>query len=217
MTDFEKTVATFVCNMNSSTEKQEFSSTGSGITAEVAQETAAENVELHVVMEQYQLSLMRYVSQLTWPDTETCQDVVQETFLRLHHCLQDRGREPITKVGHWLYRVAHNLAMDMLRRKRRVTNLQTRLLVDPVVNPESVYSPETPVQALVRDELQTLAVGAMHQLPDEQRQVVLLKIMEGLTLREISEITGMKIGTVNYRLTQALATMAAELRKKGAI
>jgi len=56
------------------------------------------------------------------------------------------------------------------------------------------------------------AMREVDRLPDEQRHVLLLKIIQGLTLREISEITGLKIGTVNYRLTQALATLASRLK-----
>jgi len=180
-------------------------------------EPLTENViELGDAMAEYESKLLRYVGQILWPDRESTQDVVQDTFLRLHRQIADGKADAVTNLASWLYRVAHNLAMDVLRKRKRDQKLEAQVLADPVINPEIANQPEAPTEVMARRESCEIAVREMQRLPEEQKQVLLLKIMEGLTLREISEITGMKIGTVNYRLTQGLMTLADRLRACGA-
>ena len=90
-------------------------------------------------------------------------------------------------------------------------------MADPLLNPQTAAADAGPAAAAGHREACHLAVAELEQLPEEQRTVLLLKIMQGFTLREISEVTGLKIGTVNYRLTQGLRALSERLKEAGAI
>ena len=84
---------------------------------------------------------------------------------------------------------------------------------DPVFSPD-LGSFHSEVTDLEKRELYTMALKELHTLPQEIKDVLLMKHIRNMTLREISEATGIKIGTVNYRIKQGLATLVAQLRDK---
>jgi RNA polymerase sigma-70 factor (ECF subfamily) len=168
-------------------------------------------------VEEYEMALVRYVGRLLGPDAAEVDDVVQGAFLRFHHQVQRRGRHSIGRVSSWLFRVAHNLAMDAGRRRGKHRRIQETVMNDPVMNPVEQSTASDPASVLGHREACDLAVAELDRLPVEQRTVLLLKVMQGFTLREISEVTGLKIGTVNYRLTQGLRELSRRLKQAGAI
>ncbi len=174
--------------------------------------------DLDAVVVRYQSALLRYVGQAIGKGFDEAQDVVQEVFIRLHNHVQKQGIESIRNPRCWLYRVAHNLAMDLGRRRGRQKRIREQAMNDPAIETTGTILDEqsTPLLA-VRHEACTLAMTRLEKLPEEQRHVLVLKILQGLTLREISEIMNLKIGTVNYRLTQGLRTLAGELKHEGVI
>lgn len=171
-------------------------------------------MEIGAIIDQYEAPLLRYVSQLVWPDTESSQDIVQETFLRLHRLIARGKGQTIDKVNQWLFRVAHNLAMDVQRRHGRTRKVTGRIQSDPVLNPEDNTHIEDAHTELAHKEACEAAMAALQSLPEEERQVVTLKILEDMTLREIGQITGLKIGTVHYRLTRGLEKLSERLQEE---
>ena len=173
--------------------------------------------DLAATMRQFESSLLRYAAHLIGPGTEDAQDVVQDTFIRLHHQVSRHGEASVGNLASWLFRVAHNLAMDAGRRRSRQRRLETQIVSDPELNPEVSQVLPAPAEELGHRESCALAVAELERLPEEQRTVLLLKVMQGFTLQQISDITGLKIGTVNYRLTQGLRELAQRLRQAGAV
>lgn len=164
-------------------------------------------------VKQFENALLRYAVRLLWPDESGGRDLVQDTFVKFHIKICAGKTEFPENPGGWLFRVLHNLAMDALRRRKRRKRLEENMKEDPVVTRlDSERSSHT--DQLERKEICDLALEEVHMLPEEQKQVLLLKHIQGMTLREISEVTGMKIGTVNYRLTQGLAELASRFRAK---
>ncbi|OPZ30469.1 MAG: ECF RNA polymerase sigma factor SigE [Lentisphaerae bacterium ADurb.BinA184] len=174
--------------------------------------TTADGAMIEQAMLEFETPLLRYVGQVLGRQYDEAQDVVQDVFIRLHRQLESQGRGSIDNLRCWLYRVAHNLAMDCGRRRGRQRRLEEKALSDPVVGETLGTQLPGPARDAMHREACENAMREVDRLPDEQRHVLLLKIIQGLTLREISEITGLKIGTVNYRLTQALATLASRLK-----
>jgi RNA polymerase sigma-70 factor (ECF subfamily) len=157
------------------------------------------------------------VTQLIGSADDEPEDVVQETFLKLHDQMLNQGSDSVKHVSSWLFRVAHNLAMDRGRRRSRQAKLQEKLSLDPLSQPLESSRHHAPSQELGRREACDLAMSELQRLPEEQKNVVLLKIIQGFTLREISEVTSLKMGTVNYRLTQGLRELSRRLKQAGAI
>ena len=165
----------------------------------------------------YQSLLLRYAVSLMGSRHDDAQDVVQNVFIRLHRHAEKHGWNSIDNLHAWLLRVTHNLVMDAGRRSTRDKRVQERVMDDPVAAEFQASGDGGDVsESVARRELMDVAQRELNRLPDEQKTVLRLKLAENLTLREISEITDLKIGTVNYRLTQGLTTLAAKLKSLNA-
>jgi RNA polymerase sigma-70 factor, ECF subfamily len=132
-------------------------------------------------------------------DAAAADDLTQEVFLRLYTHLH-RGR-PVENVRLWVFRVAHNLAIDERQRHQRLARLDAptwdeicSVLPDPSLNPEQ--------RALQRERLERLH-SALQWLSPQERQCLLLRA-EGLRYREIGEILGIGTSTVGEFLQRAL-------------
>jgi RNA polymerase sigma-70 factor (ECF subfamily) len=152
----------------------------------------------------FQTPLLRYAARfLNEPDL--AQDVVQDAFIRLHRTLH--GQKEVKDVRAWLFRVTHNLAIDHCRRNGRFRPLEHAKDEAMSTGPELDCGDHNTVLALANAELA--------KLPTNYREVIALKVVEGLTFREISGITGDKIPTLHFRLKKGLAELARRLAVKG--
>ncbi|MFT5129814.1 MAG: RNA polymerase sigma-70 factor (ECF subfamily) [Rhodothermales bacterium] len=152
----------------------------------------------------FQTPLLRYAARfLNEPDI--AQDVVQDAFIRLHQALH--GQKDVRDVRAWLFRVTHNLAIDHCRKTRSFS---------PLEHAQSELLSQGPeLDCGDRGMMLALANAELAKLPTNYREVIALKVVEGLTFREISGITGDKIPTLHFRLKKGLAELARRLALKG--
>ncbi len=129
--------------------------------------------------------LLRLVS-----NREDALDVSQEVFLKAYQSLPKLD-EPARFAG-WLFRIAHNEAFSLLRRKRP----ETELTGDP--------RPSTTGPRLLPIELSMAVESALGRLNDDQREAVLLKVYQGFKFEEMAEILDCPVSTVKSRLYTAL-------------
>ena len=135
------------------------------------------------------------------------EDVVQEAFVRLHAEF-DSVRDP----KRWLYRTAHNLALNQLRRDNKVVPLHPapgEIDNDPT-DPQLL-----PDEAIVRIESIGLVRLSLDALDERSRELVRLKFNEGLSYKEISARSGLTVSNVGYLLHHALKVIETELVKSG--
>ena len=134
--------------------------------------------------------------------TREAEDVAQEALIRLWKQATD-WRQGEAKVTTWLYRVVANLCTDRLRKSRGVA-------LDAIPEPED--DKETPAEALQQKSRQAALQSALQELPDRQRQAVLLRHIEGLSNPEIAEIMDIGVEAVESltaRGKRALAKILA--------
>jgi RNA polymerase sigma-70 factor (ECF subfamily) len=125
-------------------------------------------------------------------DVNLAEDAAQEAFIRAwQHLLDYRPRSPFRN---WVYRIATNVALDMLRRERETVDVDTLSLAS------SEEGPEATVEGEERGERVRQAVLA---LPPASRVVLVLREYEGLSYREIADTLDIPIGTVMSRLNYA--------------
>jgi RNA polymerase sigma-70 factor (ECF subfamily) len=125
-------------------------------------------------------------------DANLAEDAAQEAFIRAwRHLPNYRPRSPFRN---WVYRIATNVALDMLRRERETVD------IDVVSLATSDEGPEATVEGKERGEQVRQAVLA---LPPASRAVLVLREYEGLSYREIADTLGIPIGTVMSRLNYA--------------
>jgi len=125
-------------------------------------------------------------------DAEVAQDMAQEAFIRAWGKLPDYS--PRSAFGNWLYRIATNATLDLLRRERETVD------VDALPLPAPGKSLEAGLEQKDRAEIVKQAVLS---LPPASRSVLVLREYESLSYREISETLEIPIGTVMSRLNYA--------------
>jgi RNA polymerase sigma-70 factor (ECF subfamily) len=142
-------------------------------------------------------------------DRGRAEDLCQDAFLRVVKAAA--GWEPRATFRTWVFAMARNLAVDEARRQ---AFRRTEPLDDPAraAAPADVPGPEDAAEgALLRPKLE----AALAALPDEQREVFLLREHAGLRFAEIAEVTGVPENTVKSRMRYALEALRARLEALG--
>jgi RNA polymerase sigma-70 factor (ECF subfamily) len=147
-------------------------------------------------------------------DEELAADVLQEALIKAYRGL--RNFENRSAFYTWLYRIVVNLALDRRRRERPGTTVEWADEVALNVEARVAQPPSTtPELASVRAEVRELVARGVRELPDGQREVLLLREVEGLSYQEIAATMGISKGTVMSRLHYARRKMEAFLKRHG--
>jgi RNA polymerase sigma-70 factor (ECF subfamily) len=156
--------------------------------------------ELEAVYDAHASGLFHYLATITKTEADA-RDLLQELFIRLARGASGRAQNQKA----FLYRTAHNLAIDWLRRRRARLDSEDRLQKEHAPSDQSAGDPDTALLAKSFEE-------AMKTLPDEQRTVAQLKIWDGLTFEEIAETQGIPLNTAASRYRYAIEKLRSLLR-----
>jgi len=147
------------------------------------------------LFEQQRLPVCRYLVSLGLRP-QVASEIAQESFLRLYRHLRSHGRSE--NLRGWVFRVAHNLAMNELSRAGKADADAPVSEADPAGDPE---------QALLRKERMRRMRAAIGKLPRRQQECLHLRA-EGLRYREIAQVLGIGISSVAESVQRALETLA---------
>jgi RNA polymerase sigma factor (sigma-70 family) len=155
--------------------------------------------------------LLGYARRLTG-DFTVAEDMVQEAFMKLHGQFDD-VREP----RRWLYRTVHNMSLNHLRNTAKIVHLEA-----PSNRAEAQPADPADPQPLPDEEIARIeGIGqvrlTLEALDARSQELVRLKFTEGLSYKEMSERTGLKIGHVGYLLHHALKAVAEQLARNGIV
>ncbi|PYQ45662.1 MAG: hypothetical protein DMF77_03515 [Acidobacteria bacterium] len=143
---------------------------------------------------------------------DEARDLSQEAFLKAYRALGTFKKE--ARFSSWLYQIAINATRDRLRRRRRRTDLS---LDDVEEKGESSLRDGAPsaLDLIESSDLSRAVAAAMAALPEEQREVVILKEYQGLTFPEIAETLDVPLSTVKTRLYRGLGQLRIRLERQG--
>jgi RNA polymerase sigma-70 factor (ECF subfamily) len=133
-------------------------------------------------------------------------DLLQEAFVRAYQHLKEFDRS--RPFYPWLHRIAVNLAITFIQRRKRQTNFSSLSTEEIFPAPSSDH----PDEKAERGELLGALEKAIARLPAEQRVVLLLRTREDMSYQELSAHLGIEIGTVMSRLARAREKLRAWLR-----
>lgn len=146
---------------------------------------------------------------------EQAEDLAQETFVKAWKAL---GRfDPARKFSSWLFKIAHNTALDALRRRgEEPLSLDAPIGADDEP-PELPADPsaENPLRVALGREAGRVLEQALGELRPAYREILLLRFGEELAYEEIAEVTGLPLGTVKVHLFRARAELAKRMRALG--
>lgn len=148
-------------------------------------------------------------------DPQDAEDMAQEAFLKAYRSLPEFRGE--SKFSVWLYRIVSNVCLDHLRKQSRRPAVSLTTEDDEGEEqqwdvPDESQSPERVLeQKLTREAVQR----GLAQLPEEQRQILLLREIRGLSYEEIGAILELEPGTVKSRIFRARKRLCAFLLADG--
>lgn len=145
------------------------------------------------LVQRYQTRLLSSLESFTG-SAEEAQDVAQEAFVAAHQKLADfRGGSAFYT---WLYRIAFNRAISRSRSHKKTVSLDSPSAAEsPAVSP-------SPEHCAVTEERIQLVRIALAKLPEEFRQVVVLRDLDGFDYQQIAEVASLPIGTVRSRIAR---------------
>lgn len=144
---------------------------------------------------------------------EDARDLCQETFLKAFRALRSFKGE--ARFSSWLYQIAVNLCRDRMRRRRGRTFVSLDAMGDEFGPPQAPSPDPGPMELLEQGSLRGLVRGAIAALPEDQREVIVLKEYEDLTFLEIAQILDVPLSTVKTRLYRGLVNLRGSLESRG--
>lgn len=163
----------------------------------------------------YQRRVQRLIGRMV-RDVDLVEDIAQETFIRAYRALhQFRGD---AQFYTWLYRIAVNTAKKFLldlKRDPTVSESALKLNEDDDETSWATNEPttdETPESVLAAKEVASAVNAALEALPEDLRQALTLREIEGLSYDEISEAMNCPIGTVRSRIFRAREAISAKVK-----
>jgi RNA polymerase sigma-70 factor (ECF subfamily) len=159
------------------------------------------------LMNRHQARLYSYLLNMVG-DEEVASDLFQDTFTKLISRLDDTYDEQ-GKFSGWLMRIAHNNAIDYLRRRRRVVSMNATDEEDEGDYFERLPDKDalSPFESMEFEESKRLLLKYIGQLPDEQREVLLMRHYQEMSFKEIADATNVSINTALGRMRYALINL----------
>ena len=163
----------------------------------------------------YQRRIQRLIGRMV-RDADLVQDIAQETFIRAYRALP--GFRGDARFYTWLYRIAVNTAKKFLLELGRDPTTSENLFKSDEDSDETSWAGtepttgETPESILAAKEIGLAVNAALEALPEDLRQALMLREMEGLTYEDISEAMNCPIGTVRSRIFRAREAVSETVR-----
>jgi len=165
------------------------------------------------LIERY-ISLVGSVAYGVLGDFYAAEDAVQETFLRVHRYI--RGLEHPEQFRQFLMRTAKTVALGHLRKAKAEKRGRPALLSsmeEEESRVEFAAADASPDTLLSKDELRERVLREIEELPDDYREVIVMRHMEGLSCKEMAELLGESSSAVEARLFRAREILRKKLKK----
>jgi len=146
---------------------------------------------------------------------DIAEDVFQDTFIKVINTLKKGNYNEEGKFLPWVMRIAHNLVIDHFRKDNRMPSFKNTdefdifsVLSDSSLNAE---------KAIIKDQIHTDVRSLVEELPEDQKEVLMMRIYRDMSFKEISEQTGLSINTALGRMRYALINLRKVIEKNNII
>ena len=181
----------------------------------VERTVAGDQRAFELLVIKYQRRVQRLIGRMV-RDVDIVEDIAQETFIRAYRALhQFRGD---AQFYTWLYRIAVNTAKKFLLDMKRDRTISDSAF-GPKDDDDETFRPrnepstdETPESVLAAKEIGQAVSEALAALPDDLRQAITLREMEGMSYEDIAQLMACPIGTVRSRIFRAREAISAKVR-----
>ncbi|WP_294598387.1 sigma-70 family RNA polymerase sigma factor [uncultured Rikenella sp.] len=160
---------------------------------------------IDTLIDGYRQKVYNYILMLV-KDRQTADDLCQETFIKVIGSLRGGKYAENGKFISWVLRIAHNQVIDFFRGGRKPTHVTNEDAGYDVLNNKELADP-TVEDRMIRDQMEEDVRKLIDRLPEEQREVVVLRHYFDLSFKEIAQQTGVSINTALGRMRYALINL----------
>ncbi len=165
---------------------------------------------LGLLLERHQAKIYGFIQSKTG-DRDVSDDIFQDTFVKVIKTLKSKSYNEEGKFLPWVMRIAHNLIVDYFRKTKKMPMNRDNdeysvfsMMTDEMPNIEA---------QLILNQVESDLAKLVLELPDEQREVLVMRIYQDLSFKEISELTGVSINTALGRMRYALLNLRKVIEK----
>jgi len=157
------------------------------------------------LIQRHKNKVFAYIS-LYIRDLALAEDIFQDTFLKVIQSVKAGKYADNGKFVSWVMRIAHNLIIDHFRRIKQINTISNDNYESDLFNSKA-FAEDNIEDDMIKRQIQKDVRKMIGQLPDDQREVVILRHYAGLSFKEIAEITDVSINTALGRMRYALINM----------
>ena len=145
------------------------------------------------------------------PDRDITNDIFQDTFIKVIKTLKSNSYNEEGKFLPWVMRIAHNLIIDHFRKNKKMPLYRETedFSIFSVMSDDSLTIENQLVASQVEMDLRRI----INELPDDQKEVVMMRMYQDMSFKEISEVTGVRINTALGRMRYALLNLRKVIDK----
>lgn len=170
---------------------------------------------LEFLINRYKDKVFTYIL-ITVKSHHLAEDIFQDTFIKVVRSLNMGKYTDNGKFVSWVMRIAHNLIIDHYRREKNMNTLSNDgTMVDLFNSPK--FSDENVEDVLINEQILSEVRVLVEELPDDQKQVVIMRHYLGLSFKEIADQTDVSINTALGRMRYALINLRKIITEKGLV
>lgn len=164
-----------------------------------------DNSAFDLLLKRHQERVYNYIMRVI-KDEDVANDIFQETFVKAIHTIRQGRYTESGRFPAWISRIAHNLIIDHYRQEKS-DNMQTTDIDDVDVLNRKDLCESTIEDDIIMEQICEDVKYLIDELPTLQREVLIMRYYQGLSFKEIAEITGVSINTALGRMRYAILNM----------
>jgi len=166
---------------------------------------------IEILINRHRSKVYTYIL-LTIKNQQLAEDLFQETFIKVIQSLRSGKYRDNGKFLSWVIRIAHNLVIDHFRKEKQLNTLSNDSYETDIFNSKKM-SDKNVEEFLIEDQIQNDVRKLIDELPDDQKEVILLRHYGGLSFKEIADQTNVSINTALGRMRYALINLRKLIKK----
>ncbi len=167
---------------------------------------------ISVLIERHRKRVSEYIYMMV-KNRDVADDIFQETFIKVIRVLSEGRYVETGKFLSWVLRIAHNQVIDYFRQNKQQNQVSESDAGYDILNSKK-FSDATVEDHIVSNQIESDVRRLIDYLPDEQREVVMMRYYSGLSFKEIAEQTEVSINTALGRMRYALINLRKMIQEK---
>lgn len=160
---------------------------------------------ISILIQRHSKRVLDYIRMMV-KNNEIADDIFQETFIKVVKFIDDKRYTDNGKFLSWVLRIAHNQVIDHFRQTKQQNNISESEAGYDILNTRR-FADQNIEDRLVTDQIETDLRKLVENLPEEQKEVVLMRYFGDLSFKEIAEQTNVSINTALGRMRYALINL----------